>query len=384
MVRKPIVACPACKRHRNAIGSYGGPYAIYRGLTAATTPGFELRRPDLTNTQPIVRIGPFSQWSEPGKIVALDPFGHLITEVFADYLRAGVDVRPTTAVTQAQTEFPDSPVLKTLKPDGKVLLPNGKIRVTKVACDPVWDLEGIAARLRVTEGALRRALYRETGGMFPQLVRRRDLKIFLPPIGGFTAYLFGDNIEEKLADPKTIVACRVHDECNGSDVFMSDICTCRPYLVHAAEVCVETAMEGGIGIIIYNRKEGRALGEVTKYLVYNARKRQEGCDRADTYFRRTDDVACVVDARNQELMPDALHLLGIRRIDRWVSMSNMKRDALENQGIEIVEQIPIPQGRVPDDANVELEAKKAAGYYAPDGCLADDQLCRVQGRSFAA
>lgn len=30
------------------------------------------------------------------------------------------------------------------------------------------------------------------------------------------------------------------------------------------------------GIIVYFRKEGRALGEVTKYLVYNLRKRQEG------------------------------------------------------------------------------------------------------------
>ena len=40
------------------------------------------------------------------------------------------------------------------------------------------------------------------------------------------------------------------------------------------------AQAGGLGIIVYNRKEGRALGEVTKFLVYNARKRQEGGDAA--------------------------------------------------------------------------------------------------------
>jgi hypothetical protein len=39
------------------------------------------------------------------------------------------------------------------------------------------------------------------------------------------------------------------------------------------------------------RKEGRALGEVTKYLVYNARKR--GGDNATDYFRRTEDIAGV-------------------------------------------------------------------------------------------
>lgn len=70
--------------------------------------------------------------------------------------------------------------------------------------------------------------------------------------------------------------------CNGSDVFSSDICTCRPYLVHGLEVCVQTAQEGGAGVIVYCRKEGRALGEVTKFLVYNARKRQAGGDRAES------------------------------------------------------------------------------------------------------
>ncbi len=178
-----------------------------------------------------------------------------------------------------------------------------------------------------------------------------------------------------------MIACRVHDECNGSDVFGSDICTCRPYLVHGVEVCVETAQQGGLGIIVYNRKEGRALGEVTKFLVYNARKRQEGGDRADTYFRRTECVAGVQDMRVQELMPDVFHWLGIRRIDRWVSMSNMKKAALEQQGIEVREQVAIPDGLVPPDAAVEIEAKKAAGYFAPLGVPDPEELRRAKGRA---
>ncbi len=136
----------------------------------------------------------------------------------------------------------------------------------------------------------------------------------------------------------------MHDECNGSDVFGSDICTCRPYLVHGIEVCIETAQAGGVGLIVYNRKEGRALGEVTKFLVYNARKRQAGGDRAAAYFERTECVAGVQDVRFQELMPDVLHWLGITRIDRLVSMSNLKYDAMVRSGIEIVERVPIPAG----------------------------------------
>ena len=97
--------------------------------------------------------------------------------------------------------------------------------------------------------------------------------------------------------------------------------------------------DGGLGIIVYNRKEGRALGEVTKFLVYNARKRQEDGDDAAAYFERTECVAGVQDARFQQLMPDVIHWLGLKRIDRFVSMSDMKYDALVGQGIEIVERV---------------------------------------------
>jgi len=211
---------------------------------------------------------------------------------------------------------------------------------------------------------VRRVLFEQTAGMFPELVTRPDLQVFLPPIGGMTLYFFGD--VHALGNPATRVACRVHDECNGSDVFGSDICTCRPYLAHGVEVCIEMAQQGGVGLVIYNRKEGRALGEVTKFLVYNARKRQAGGDRAATYFERTECVAGVQDMRFQELMPDVFHWLGIERIDRWASMSNMKSDALAAQGIAIGEQVAIPDGLIPADARVEMDAKKAAGYYAPE------------------
>jgi GTP cyclohydrolase II len=242
-------------------------------------------------------------------------------------------------------------------------------------------------------------MFEQTGGMFPELITRSDINVFLPPIGGQTVYIFGDpdylRDESKVPlpsapmhaliheialrgchshremrrvfartehplTPEQVCTVRVHDECNGSDVFGSDICTCRPYLVHGIEECVRTAQEGGVGVIVYFRKEGRSLGEVTKFLVYNARKRQEGGDRAETYFHRTacvagvedmrfqvpafplplvcgllarDSLACISLACNlpaclgfgplaltawfsrfQELMPDALHWLGVTKV----------------------------------------------------------------------
>jgi GTP cyclohydrolase II len=369
------VSSPA---QRNAIGAHGGSYALYRALAVSAGALNPIIRPDLTNTSPVIELGPFSQWSDPERIVSLDPWGHRVAMDFAQEIAEGTDIRPTIAITRARLTLPELRNEHAIEADGSVVHASGDISVTKAAIDPVWYLPGIAQRFQVDEDKLRHTLFEQTGGMYPELITRPDMNVFLPPIGGITLYIFGD--PAAISDPKRPLTCRVHDECNGSDVFGSDICTCRPYLIHGIAECVKQAQRGGAGLIVYNRKEGRALGEVTKFLVYNARKRQDGGDQAATYFERTECVAGVQDARFQQLMPDVLHWLGITRIDRFVSMSNMKYDAIVDSGIEIGERVPIPVGLVPPDAQVELEAKKAAGYYTPESPPTEDQLKRVIGR----
>ncbi|KAI0472040.1 hypothetical protein GGR56DRAFT_104136 [Xylariaceae sp. FL0804] len=181
-----------------------------------------------------------------------------------------------------------------------------------------------------------------------------------------------------MSDENSRLALRIHDECNGSDVFGSDICTCRPYLIFGIEEAVKEAQNGGSGVVIYFRKEGRALGEVTKYLVYNARKRGE--DRASDYFKRTENIAGVKDMRFQALMPDILHWLGIKKIDRMLSMSNMKHDAIVGQGIPIHERIELPEELIPADSRVEIDAKITAGYFTTGHRMTKDELKAVQGR----
>jgi len=378
--RGPVIGSVTRPADRNVIGTHGGSYSLYRALAVSAGTLSPLQRPDLANTHPVTRIGPFEQWRNPQKIVSLDPWGADVGRDFATAIGEGIDIRPTIAITRARLNMAELNALIAsgdLVPDGQVLHPGGDVSVTKAAIDPVWWLPGIAERFGCTETGLRRTLFEQTGGMYPELVTRPDLSVFLPPIGGISVYIFG--APGDLANPRVPLTCRVHDECNGSDVFGSDICTCRPYLIHGIEESVRQAQQGGVGLVVYNRKEGRALGEVTKFLVYNARKRQEGGDQAATYFERTECVAGVQDARFQQLMPDVLHWLGITRIHRLISMSNMKHDAMATQGIAIDTRVPIPPDRIPPDASVEMEAKKAAGYYAPDAKSAED-LKDVIGR----
>jgi len=375
-----VIATVANAAHRNAIGTHSGSYAIYRALAIATGSLQSMHKPDLTNTAPTVGIGPYPSWFESDKIVSLDPWGAVVADVYKDHLGKGYDIRPTIAVTKAHIHMPeitDAVVKGRLKPDGEIVSEEGICSVTKVAIEPVWYLPGVAKRCGIDEGTLRRTLFEQTGGMYPELITRPDFSVFLPPIGGYSIYLFGDM--DAINNPQKPIAVRIHDECNGSDVFGSDICTCRPYLTHGIEVCAQAAQEGGLGIIIYCRKEGRALGEVTKFLVYNARKRQEGGDRADKYFARTECVAGVQDMRFQELMPDVLQWLGVTRIDRLVSMSNMKYNAIVNSGIIVHDRFEIPDELIPADAHVEMDAKKAAGYFT-DHVPDEDELKKKKGR----
>jgi GTP cyclohydrolase II len=381
LVRGPVVGTTMHRGQRNVVGTHSGSYGVYRALAVAAGNLVRGHRADLTNTAPTDAIGPYPQWGQAEKIVSIDPWGASVQAVYAGYLEQGYDIRPTIAVTKAHIHLPEikqAIAFQRLAIDGEVLLDDASATVTKIAVEPVWWLPGVAERFKVSEADLRRALFEETGGMFPELVTRSDLEVFLPPIGGQTLYVFG-RIED-LANPAVTLTARVHDECNGSDVFGSDICTCRPYLTHAIEECIRGAQAGGVGLIAYSRKEGRALGEVTKFLVYNARKRQTGGDSAANYFLRTECVAGVQDMRFQELMPDVLHWLGIQKIHRLVSMSNDKYDAITESGIAVGERVKIPDALVPADARVEIEAKIAAGYFTDGVVPSAADLAQVKGR----
>jgi GTP cyclohydrolase II len=143
--------------------------------------------------------------------------------------------------------------------------------------------------------------------------------------------------------------------------------------------------------------------------VYNTRKRQEGGDSAENYFACTEQVAGVQDTRFQALMPDPLHFLGgksyqsidhfiaslvkltillfapVTKIHNFISMSDMKYNAIVSTGIEIVNRVEIPKELVPDDAQVEITAKVFHGYNAGKAYqgIDENELKKTVGREYA-
>jgi hypothetical protein len=156
--RGPVVGGLANPEKRNVIGAHSGSYALYRALAVAARQLDPSHVPDLTDTAPAAEIGPHAQWGDGAKIVSIDPYGHLVSDAYAEQLAAGWDIRPTIAVTRARIRVPElADAIKAgrLKADGEVLMAGGEVRVVKAAIEPVWHLPGIAERCGTEEAELR-------------------------------------------------------------------------------------------------------------------------------------------------------------------------------------------------------------------------------------
>ncbi|KAJ2928277.1 hypothetical protein H1R20_g8813, partial [Candolleomyces eurysporus] len=93
-------------------------------------------------------------------------------------------------------------------------------------------------------------------------------------------------------------------------------------------------------------------------------------------------IAGVKDMRFQALMPDVLHWLGIKKVDKMVSMSDMKYDAIVNSGIPILHRYDIPDYLIPPDSRVEIDAKIAAGYFSSGKQVTEADLVKTVGRTW--
>jgi hypothetical protein len=147
-----------------AIGAHGGSYSIYHALAVASKDLDVNHKADFTNTEPAANIGPFPQWSDKEKIVAMDPLGHLAPWLFKDVMdKEDIEIRPTIAVTRAHMMLPEleaSVRAGRLVPDGKVCLnETGELAVTKVAVEPVWYLPGVAKRFGIGRYSMEHTFY---------------------------------------------------------------------------------------------------------------------------------------------------------------------------------------------------------------------------------
>ncbi|MGB7653909.1 MAG: GTP cyclohydrolase II [Novosphingobium sp.] len=126
---------------------------------------------------------------------------------------------------------------------------------------------------------------------------------------------------------------RLHSECLTGDVLGSLKCDCGPQLDAALAAMAEEARDGGWGVLLYLRQEGRGIGLINKLRAYQLQ--DQGFDTVDANQR----LGLPNEARDFPVAARMLHLLGVGPI-RLMTNNPAKVAALEGAGVAVAERVP--------------------------------------------
>lgn len=149
---------------------------------------------------------------------------------------------------------------------------------------------------------------------------------------------------------------RLHSECLTGDVLGSLKCDCGPQLDASLDAMASEAREqGGWGILLYMRQEGRGIGLINKLRAYQLQ--DQGFDTVEANQR----LGLPDEARDFPVAARMLDLLGAREI-RLMTNNPKKVEALEAAGVSIKQRVPheLPAG--PHNARYLATKRDKSGH----------------------
>jgi 3,4-dihydroxy 2-butanone 4-phosphate synthase/GTP cyclohydrolase II len=135
------------------------------------------------------------------------------------------------------------------------------------------------------------------------------------------------------------------------DVFGSVKCDCGPQL-RAAMRMIERE---GRGAIVYQQQEGRGIGIINKIRAYALQ--DEGADTIEANER----LGLAVDMRKYEQCAEILQDLGLKKV-RVMSNNPLKIEALERQGLKVVERVALESAPTRAALNYLRTKKEKLGH----------------------
>lgn len=176
------------------------------------------------------------------------------------------------------------------------------------------------------------------------------ITVFQDPKTGEEHVALSKGLEEPSDEP---VLVRVHSECLTGDAFASLKCDCGPQLQATQKLINEV----GRGVILYLRQEGRGIGLTNKIRAYALQ--DQGHDTVDANLM----LNLPADARQYDMCSIMLDHLGVKVV-RLITNNPLKIDALKEQGINVVDRVPLTVGLNPfNEQYLKTKHERMAHMY---------------------
>ena len=180
-----------------------------------------------------------------------------------------------------------------------------------------------------------------------------NITVFQDPKTGEEHVALSKGLDQPITEP---VLVRVHSECLTGDAFASLKCDCGPQL----QATHKLINEAGQGVILYLRQEGRGIGLTNKIRAYALQ--DQGHDTVDANLM----LNLPADARRYDMVSIMLDHLNIQQV-RLITNNPLKIAALQEQGINVVDRVPLTVGLNPfNEEYLKTKHERMAHLYKKD------------------
>jgi GTP cyclohydrolase II len=171
------------------------------------------------------------------------------------------------------------------------------------------------------------------------IAARAKLPVSASSHGEIIAFRSSDDLREHVAlvigqqSGARAPLVRLHSECLTGDILGSLKCDCGPQLDAALHAMAHEAENGGWGVLLYLRQEGRGIGLINKLRAYELQ--DQGFDTVDANNR----LGLPSEARDFPVAARMLGLLGVSVV-RLMTNNPEKVAALAAEGVAVTERVP--------------------------------------------
>ena len=148
---------------------------------------------------------------------------------------------------------------------------------------------------------------------------------------------------------------RLHSECLTGDILGSLKCDCGPQLDAALHAMAAESKQGGWGVLLYLRQEGRGIGLINKMRAYKLQ--DQGFDTLEANTR----LGLPEEARDFPVAARMLELLSVDAI-RLMTNNPAKVDALQSAGVDVIERVQHQLPANPHNARYLATKRDEAGH----------------------